>query len=76
MLFHKLWNKILIIILYVFYFIILHREIKTKTTFVIENDNCIVNITQIGIIWVDKTLKGELTFTKQGSILHLLYGEN
>lgn len=47
----------------------------TKPPFVIENDDCIANIKQIGIIWVDKVLKGELTLTKPGSISHLLYGE-
>ena len=48
----------------------------TKPILVIENDDCIANIKQIGIIWVDKALEGELTFTKPGSISHLLYGEN
>ena len=47
----------------------------TKPILVIENDDCIANIKQIGIIWVDKALEGELTFTKPGSISHLLYGE-
>jgi len=42
---------------------------------VIENDDCIANIKQIGIIWLDKRLEGELTLTKPGSISHLLYGE-
>ena len=28
----------------------------TKPPFVIENDDCIANIKQIGIIWVDKVL--------------------
>lgn len=35
----------------------------------------IVNIKQLGISWVDKALEGELTYTKPGSISHLLYGE-
>jgi len=48
---------------------------ETKPILVIENDDCIANIKQIGIIWVDKALEGELTFTKPGSISHLLYGE-
>ena len=60
-------NKILIIIQY--------REMETKPILEIENDDCIANIKQIGIIWVDKALEGELTFTKPGSISHLLYGE-
>jgi len=47
---------------------------ETKPILVIENDDCIANIKQIGIIWVDKALEGELTFTKPGSISHLLYG--
>jgi hypothetical protein len=44
---------------------------ETKPTLVIENDDCVANIKQIGIIWVDKALEGELTFTKPGSISHL-----
>lgn len=47
----------------------------TNPKLVIQNDDCITNIKQIGIIWVDKVLEGELTFTKPGSISHLLYGE-
>jgi len=42
---------------------------------IIKNDDCITNIKQIGIIWVNKALEGELTLTKPGSISHLLYGE-
>jgi len=37
-------------------------------------DNVIV-IKQKGIQWVEKVLEGELTYTKPGSISHLLYGE-
>ena len=48
---------------------------ESNPILVIENDDCIANIKQIGIIWVDKALEGELTFTKPGSISHLLYGE-
>jgi hypothetical protein len=47
----------------------------SKIIFVTENDDCIANIKQIGIIWVDKSLEGDLTLTKPGSISHLLYGE-
>jgi hypothetical protein len=43
--------------------------------FIMENDDCIEKIKQIGLIWVDKALEGELTFTKPGSISYLLYGE-
>lgn len=48
---------------------------ETKPILVIENDDCVANIKQIGIIWVDKALECELTVTKPGSISHLLYGE-
>ena len=41
----------------------------------IENDECIGNIKQIGMNWVDNVLEGELTLTKPGSISYLLYGE-
>lgn len=41
----------------------------------IENDDCIDNIKQIGMNWVDNVLEGELTLTKPGSISYLLYGE-
>lgn len=47
----------------------------TKPILLIENDDCIAKIKQIGLIWVDKVLECELTFTKPGSISHLLYGE-
>ncbi len=42
---------------------------------VIENDDCIEEIKQRGLRWVDKVLEGDLTYTKPGSISHLLYGE-
>ena len=48
---------------------------ETKLILEIENDDCIANLKQIGLIWVDKALEGELTYTKPGSISHLLYGE-
>jgi len=49
---------------------------ETKPALVSKNyDDCMTNIKQKGIIWVDKVLEGELTFTKPGSISHLLYGE-
>ena len=48
---------------------------ETKPILVIENDLCIASIKQMGMIWVDKVLEGELTYTKPGSISHLLYGE-
>jgi hypothetical protein len=41
----------------------------------IKNDNCILEIKQKCIIWVEKMLEGELTYTKPGSISYLLYGE-
>ncbi len=43
--------------------------------FVIENDECVISIMQKGICWVEKVLEGDLTYTKPGSISHLLYGE-
>jgi len=39
-----------------------------------ENDNCITEIKELGIIWIDKIFRGELTYTKPGSISYLLYG--
>jgi hypothetical protein len=42
---------------------------------VIKNDNCILEIKQKCIIWVEKMLEGDLTYTKPGSISYLLYGE-
>ena len=41
----------------------------------IANDKCIEYIKQIGMIWVNNVLEGELTLTKPGSISYLLYGE-
>lgn len=35
----------------------------------------LIQIKQQGIDWVDKVLKEKLTYTKPGSISHLLYGE-
>ena len=40
----------------------------------IANDKCIECIKQIGMIWVNNVLEGELTLTKPGSISYLLYG--
>lgn len=39
------------------------------------NDKCIINIKKKGIIWINKLLDGNLTYTKAGSISYLLYGE-
>lgn len=39
-----------------------------------ENDECIDHIKEIGIIWVDKLLESDLTYTKPGSISYLLQG--
>lgn len=39
------------------------------------NDECITEIKQKGMNWVDKILEGEKTKTKPGSISYLLYGE-
>ena len=46
---------------------------NTKPKLLIKNDDCIENIKCMGIIWVDKVLKSDLTYTKPGSISHLLY---
>jgi hypothetical protein len=46
-----------------------------KRIFIIENDDCINEIKQKGICWVEKILEGDLTYTKPGSISHLIYGE-
>ena len=48
---------------------------EIKSVVKIENDECIGNIKQIGMNWVDNVLEGELTLTKPGSISYLLYGE-
>ncbi len=50
-------------------------KMESKPILAIKNDDCIVNIKQMGINWVDKALEGDLTFTKLGSISYLLYGE-
>lgn len=34
-----------------------------------------MQLKQRGMVWVDQILEGEITSTKPGSILHLLYGE-
>ena len=48
---------------------------ETKPILVIENNDCIANIKQIGIIWVDKAFGGKITLTKPGSVTHLFNGE-
>jgi hypothetical protein len=40
----------------------------------LTNDDCIAEIKQKGIIWVNKMLECNLTYTKYGSISYLLYG--
>lgn len=45
-----------------------------KLVFIIENDKCVSIIKQLGLNWVERVLEGELTYTKPGSISHLLYG--
>jgi len=59
------------------------KDIRPKTNITtpvqdnlqICNSDCIEKIKQIGMNWVDKVLESELTYTKPGSISHLLYGE-
>lgn len=46
-----------------------------KLILTIKNDNCITEIKQKGMKWVNKVLESKLTRTKPGSISHLLYGE-
>lgn len=41
----------------------------------VKNNNCVAEIKRICMSWVDKVLESELTYTKPGSISHLLYGE-
>ena len=40
-----------------------------------DNDPCIHPIKEKGILWVEKLLDKNLTYTKPGSISHLLYGK-
>lgn len=44
--------------------------------YIIKSDFYIIEIKQKGLDWVNKILENELTFTKPGSIAHLLYGTN
>jgi hypothetical protein len=46
-----------------------------KYKLIINNIECINKIKEKGIYWVDKMLESELTYTKPGSISHLLYGK-
>lgn len=53
-------------------------EVVTENTgeVIINNeDDYIMKIKQLCIIWIEHLLKSELTYTKPGSISHLLYGE-
>jgi len=44
------------------------------TKLILANDDCIADIKLKGFEWVDKMLKGILTYTQPGSLFHLLYG--
>ena len=46
-----------------------------KIKIIIENDECINEIKQKCILWVNNIFKDKITYTKPGSITHLLYGE-
>jgi len=46
-----------------------------KNMFTIQNEECIDEIKNKCTNWVSKILEKELTYTKPGSISHLLYGE-
>jgi len=48
---------------------------SNKLKLIIENTSCIAEIKKKGITWVERVLEGDLTYTKSGSISHLLYGE-
>jgi hypothetical protein len=48
---------------------------ELKPEFVLGNDECIAEIKVKGNVWIEKILEGDLTYTKPGSISHLLYGE-
>jgi hypothetical protein len=52
----------------------LNKSYVYEPTLLIENNECIAEIKQLGMRWVDTVLEGELTYTKPGSISHLLYG--
>ena len=43
--------------------------------YIIENDKCVAEIKEKGMIWIDKILERDLTCTKPGSISYLLYGK-
>jgi hypothetical protein len=40
-----------------------------------DNDECIDEIKSKGLLWIDKILEKDLTYTKAGSISYLLYNE-
>jgi hypothetical protein len=46
-----------------------------KIIFIIENDECINEVKKKCILWVKHILEDKITYTKPGSITHLLYGE-
>ena len=48
---------------------------KANLKLEIENDECVDQVKIKGHEWVNKMLESELTYTKPGSISHLLYGE-
>jgi hypothetical protein len=58
-----------------YYYIIQNKMMDNLKSFVIENDDCIAEIKQECMDWVDKILHSELTHTKPGSITYLIYGE-
>jgi len=49
-------------------------ENQIQNHIVILDDDCVDEIKGKGISWVKKILEGDLTYTKPGSISHLLYG--
>ena len=42
--------------------------------FIYQNDDCINELKEFGLVWIDKMLDGEITLTKLGSISYLLRG--
>ena len=42
---------------------------------IVDNDDCIQSVKELGLQWTDNMLSGSLTYTKPGTISWLLYGE-
>lgn len=55
--------------------LIIEEDEEEEQNVTIDNDYYITKIKNKGILWVEKMMEGELTYTKPGSISYLLYGE-